>query len=84
MDDPNDDSLFKNVHRHKNRSGRAKTPWLASGAAVTVVGLLFLPTIFMTSIGLALIGVGVAMMVVGALRTLRSASAKAVKSKYVR
>ena len=84
MEEDNDDSLFRNVHRHKNRDGRAKTPWLAAGAGVTAVGLLLLPTMFMTSIGLALIGAGIAMMVVGGLRVLRSASARAVKSKYVR
>jgi hypothetical protein len=84
MDEDNDNSLFRNVHRHKNRNGRAKTPWLAMGAGSTALGVLFLPTMFLTSIGVALIIAGVAMMVVGGLRVLRSASARAVKSKYVR
>jgi hypothetical protein len=84
MEEENDDSLFRNVRRHKHRNGLAKTPWIASGAGVALVGLLFLPTVFMTSIGLALVAVGVAMMVIGGLRVLKSASARAVKSKYVR
>ena len=84
MDEDQDEGLFRNVHRHKDRAGRAKTPWLAAGAALTVVGILFVPTMFLTSIGVALILIGVAMMVVGGLRILRSASARAVKSKYLR
>jgi len=84
MDEDYDDSLFRNVHRHRNRNGRAKTPWLAAGGSLILVGLLFLPTMFMTSIGLAMVAVGAAMVVIGGLRVLRSASARAVKSKYVR
>jgi hypothetical protein len=84
MEEENNDSLFRNVRRHKDRNGRSKIPWIASGAGVTFVGLLFLPTVFMTSIGLALVGVGIAMMIIGGLRLLKSASTRAVKSKYVR
>lgn len=84
MDDDHDDSLFRNVHRHKNRTGRSKTPWLLTGSALIFLGALFIPTMFLTSIGVAMIIAGVALMVVGGLRVLRSASARAVKSKYVR
>jgi hypothetical protein len=83
-EDEKDDSLFRNVHRNKKTEGQVKSSLIVSGAAVAAVGLLFVPTMFMLSIGLVLIGVGVAMMVIGALRLLRSTSAKVVKSKYVR
>jgi uncharacterized membrane protein HdeD (DUF308 family) len=82
-DDENNDSLFRNVHFHKGRNRQTST-WLASGAGLFVLGLILLPTVAMTAVGLALMAVGAGLVVVGCLRILRGASGRYVKSKYVR
>ena len=66
------------------RPHQHKWGWLGGGMGLILLGVLLLPTVVLTAIGIGAIVLGGMLMFVGGMRLLRAASVRAVNGKFVR